>query len=281
MFRRCAVPLLVCIFFVLCAGQFSSAQQLETVQDLVAKFTPAQKQQFDAAIQAHRAHQYGDELANLKALLAQLPNDSVLAKFAAEAALNTGQAGFALATVKPVAQANPNDWQAAALLARACAESGDTSCRDSSMEHMRDLHAKEIIPPNVHEYKVEQVKVGDNLLAIYASLEPWGNYRIYNTGDVSDISGKHFLTITLESSDLDQGLFAKEHPKEAKQGLRQFSLDAYRDTGMNSDGKRIQTHYTFQFFTGQPSYEAIRVAFMAIANGKRQAISSRTGLVVP
>lgn len=281
MLRHCVVPLLVCTLLAVCAAQSSPAQQLETTPDLVAKLTPAQKQQFDAAIQAHKAHQYADELAKLKALLAQMSNDSVLAKFAAEAALNAEQAAFALAAVKPVAQANANDWQAAALLTRACAESGDISCRDSCMEHMRDLHTKAITPPNVHEYKIEQVKVGDNLLVMFASLEPWGYYRVYNTGDVSDIIGKHFLTITLESNDGDQELFAQEHPTDAKQGQRRFSLDAYRETGVNNDGKRTQTHYTYQFFTGQPSYAEVREAFIAIANGKRQAISSRTGLVVP
>ena len=247
----------------------------------MAKFTPAQKQQFDVAVQAHKAQQYADELTALKTLLPQFPNDTVLPKFAAEAALNAGQASFALATIKPVAQADPNDWQATAILVRACAESGDTSCRDSGMEHMRDLHQKGVIPANMREYKVEQVKVGDNQLGIFTSLEPWGYYKVYNTGDVSDASGQRLLTITLESSDADQELFAQEHPKEAKQGLREFTLDGYRETGLNSAGKRTQTHYTYQFFTGQPTYTEIREAFIAIAGGKRHALSSRSGLIVP
>jgi hypothetical protein len=76
-------------------------------------------------------------------------------------------------------------------------------------------------------------------------------------------------------------LFAKEHPKEASEGIRRFSLDAYRDTGLKSAGQRTQTHYTFQFFVGQPSYDTAREEFIKIATGKAAPISSRSNLVVP
>jgi hypothetical protein len=85
----------------------------------------------------------------------------------------------------------------------------------------------------------------------------------------------------VESADADQPAFVKEHPKEASQGLRQFSLDAYRETGLNSSGQRTQTHYTFQFFVGRPSYETVRDAFISVATGKATATSSRSNLIVP
>lgn len=58
-------------------------------------------------------------------------------------------------------------------------------------------------------------------------------------------------------------------------------MDAYHDTGLNSAGKRTQTHYTFQFFVGQPSYDIVRDGFVAIASGSAKPVSSRSGLVVP
>jgi hypothetical protein len=133
----------------------------------------------------------------------------------------------------------------------------------------------------MQQYIVERIKVGDNSLLIRASLEPWGNYKVYDLGQVSDPHGTIFLRATVESSDVDQAIFAKEHPKEAADGIRTFSLDAYRETGLNSNDQRTQTHYTFRFFTGQPSYATVRDEFINIANGTSKPVSSRSGLIVP
>ncbi len=214
-------------------------------------------------------------------MLTQLPGDPILLKFAGEAALNVGDTNFAISTLKPLAAANPNDWQAAAILTRACAEAGDTACRDSGMTHMLDLHRQGITPLNLRQYVLERIKSGNNTLLIRTSLEPWGPYKVYDLGQVLDSDGKIFLRITLESSDGDQPMFAKEYPKEAAEGLRRFSLDAYRETGLNSAGQRTQTHYTFKFFVGQPPYQTVHDEFVKIAEGKTNPISSRTNLVVP
>ncbi len=66
-------------------------------------------------------------------MLKDLPGDPILSKFSSEAALNTGDATLALETIRPIAQTNPDDWQAASLLTRACAETGDKTCRDSGI----------------------------------------------------------------------------------------------------------------------------------------------------
>ncbi len=254
---------------------------METVQDLAARLTPEQKQLFDGATKAFDAQHYADSLPTFKQLLTQLPDDPILLKFAGEAALNVGDTNFAISTLKPLAAANPNDWQAAAILTRACAAAGDTACRDSGMTHMLDLHRQGITPPNLRQYVLERIKSGNNTLLIRTSLEPWGPYKVFDLGQVLDSDGKIFLRITLESSDGDQPMFAKEHPKEAAEGLRQFSLDAYRETGLNSAGQRTQAHYTFKFFVGQPPYQTVRDEFVKIAEGKANPISSRTNLVVP
>ncbi|HEY4899605.1 MAG TPA: tetratricopeptide repeat protein [Terriglobales bacterium] len=255
------------------------APQVEAPQDLVNRLTPQQKQQFDDAVKAFSAQRYADALAAFKNMLDQLPGDAVLSKFAGEAALNAGDKSFALKAVRPIAQADPNDWQAAALLTRACAESGDAACRDSGIAHMLELQRQGVTPENMQQYVVEHVKVGANTLVIWTSLVPWGHYKIYNFGQVAGSDGKVFLRITLESNDADQGLFAQEHPKEAAKGIRSFSLDAYRDTGLNANGQATQTHYTYKFFVGQPSYETIRDEFVKITDGKSTApISSRTNL---
>jgi hypothetical protein len=210
-----------------------------------------------------------------------LPGDAVLSKVAGEAALNTGDTNFALSALRPLVAVDANDWQAAALLTRACAESGDATCRDSGIAHLLDLHRRGITPRGLTQYILERVKAGENTLLIRTSLEPWGPYKVYNLAQVLNSEGKIFLRISLESSDADQGLFAKEHPKEASEGLRRFSLDAYLETGLNSNGQRTQTHFTYKLFDGQPAYETVREEFLKIANGKATPVSSRTNLIIP
>jgi hypothetical protein len=255
--------------------------QRESPQDLLAKLNAQQKEQFEQAGKSSGAKQYADALASYKRLLTDIPGDVVLSKFASEAAINAGDTAFALNTLKPIAQADPDDWQAAALLTRACAESGDASCRDSGIAHMLDLRTRGITPLGMRQYIVEQVKTGENTLLIWTSLEPWGNYKIYAMGQVLNPQGKLFLRATLESNDTDQALFAKEHPDEAAKGLRSFSLDSYLDTGTNSNGQRTQTHASYKFFVGQPSYATIREEFIKIASGKGAPMSTRDNLIVP
>jgi hypothetical protein len=145
---------------------------------------------------------------------------------------------------------------------------------------MAALHSRGLVPPALKQYRVETVKTGVNTLTISTSLDPYGPYNIHARGDLRNAEGKLAMTITLESGDGDQPGFAKEFPKEAAQGMRRFSIDAYAETGLNPAGQRTQTHYTFKFLTGQPDYATIREQFLDIANGKAHPLSSRTGLIV-
>jgi hypothetical protein len=260
---------------------FEGATRLESVQDLVSRLSPEQKVLWDQSSHLFGAQQYAAALVIYKQLLTQLQGDAVLSKFASEAALNVGDSNFALTTLKPLAGVDPNDWQAVSLLARACAESGDAACRDVNMAHLLDLHRQGITPPNLRQYILERVKVGNNTLLILPSLEPIGFYKICDLGRVMDQNGQIFLRITIESGDEDQAFFAKEHPQEAAQGLRRFSLDAYQETGLNGNGQRTQTHFTYKFYVGQPAYEEVRQAFIDVVSGKVTPLSSRTGLIVP
>jgi hypothetical protein len=254
---------------------------VETQAQLDARLTPAQKQQFDAARKAQLAKQYAEALAGFKALLQDLPDDSLLMKWSSDAALEMGDSAYALRVLKPLVMANFEDYQAVSMLARAAAESGDVQTRNAAMIDMGMLRQHGITPPNMKEYVLERMKVGENVMTIYCSLVPWGLYKTYYLADVADAKGVNFLHISLESSDGDQLEFARLHPKEAETGVREFTLDAYRETGLNQAGQRTQTHYTFKFLLGQPPYDTVREEFINIASGKTAPISDRTGLIVP
>jgi len=256
--------------------QAPGAGRMESTQDLVARLTPEQKQRFDEATRDFDRRQYAEAVSIYKELLGQLAGDAVLTKFASEAALNVGDTGFALSALKPLTTANPNDWQATALLTRACAESGDVACRDTGMVHMMELHKQGVMPAGLRQYIVERVPVGENTLLIQTSLEPWGRFHIYDLGQVLDKDGKPVMRITLESDDADQGLFAQQHPKEAAAGMRRFSYDGYGESAPNASGQRTQTHSLYEFADGLPPYAAVREKFLEIASGKSKAVTGST-----
>ncbi|MGA8028265.1 MAG: hypothetical protein WB992_14070 [Bryobacteraceae bacterium] len=264
----------LCVIAALCCA-FAQAAQIESTQDLIGRLTPQQKQQFDLASQAFNSQHYAEALAGFKALLQEIPGEPVLSKFAAESGLNSGDEKFVVDILGPLVQANRDDWQATALLARAYAAMGDNKARDAAMARMLELRQKGLTPPNMQAYILERIKIGDDTLVIRPSLVPWGPYNVYFLGQLLNAQGQIFFRMTLESPDSDQNLFAQQHPKEAAAGLRLFSMDGYQQTGPNT-----QTHMTFRFYTGEPSYNTVREQFLAIAEKKENPISSRTGLPV-
>lgn len=260
-----------------CSAQSSdAATHTESASELIARLTPEQKQQYDEAVQNFNGQNYADALVHYKVLLKDLPNDPILLKFSSEAALNTGDTAYALNNLKPVAQANPDDWQAAGLLTRAYAESGDKTNRDAGMTHMVELHKRGITPAHLQQYLLEHVFVDGKTVLIFTSLEPWGHYKIYNYAQIYDQDAHLAQRLTLESNDSDQPLFARQHPTEAAAGTRLFSIDGYSDSTAGSDGQHAETHATYKFFTGQPSYDTVREAFLSIASSKSSPMSSRT-----
>jgi tetratricopeptide (TPR) repeat protein len=263
-------------------GQSTStplASHIESTQDLIAHLTPQQREQYDQAGNAFNSQRYAEAVKIYSLLLKDFPADPVLSKFSAEASLNAGDTRVALNILKPIAQASPDDWQAAVLLTRACAEAGDKACRDAGIAHMLDLHKRNLTPPHMQQYIVERIVVGQKTLAINTSLEPWGHYHVYNYAQIFDENGHLQLRVTVESDDTDQALFARQHPKEAASGLRSFSLDGYQDAGLNKQQQRSETHYTYKFFEGQPSYDIVRDAFINIASGQMLPISSRVNVL--
>ena len=76
-----------------CSGQSAdatAAAHIETTPEMIARLTPAQKQQYDQAAMNFSGQNYADAFTQFKALLKDHPGDAVLTKFASEAALNTG-----------------------------------------------------------------------------------------------------------------------------------------------------------------------------------------------
>jgi predicted Zn-dependent protease len=162
-----------------CQANVATATHVETGDELDARLTATQRQQFDAAKKAQLARQYAEASAGFKALLQDLPGDSLLTKWASDAALDMGDSAYALGVLKPLVLANFEDWQAVAMLARAAAEQGDRQTRDAAMMNIVMLRQHGLAPPNMTQYVLERMKVGENVLTIWCSLVPAGPYKVY------------------------------------------------------------------------------------------------------
>ena len=245
----------------------------------------AETAEFQAAGKAFEAGEYAAALAGFKQLIKEEPENGIYKKFASEAALNIGDAGFVLETLPPVEQADPEDWQARLLLARAYAQTaeapGHTEKRDEEIAAVRKLHAAD---PNsalgkLRDFKLETVHAGGKTVQFFPAFVPWGPYNVHLLARTYDETKQPGLLLTLESGDADQPLFAEQHPKEAAEGLRSFSLDGYRPGPKTADGQATQTHFTYGFFIGEPAYDAVRAQMLAILAGTQKPLSSRTGPV--
>src|SRR6476646_2986353 len=149
--RRFQTILLSFLVFVLPAA--SAAAQaaalpahLETGAESVAQMSADQKARFDSASKAFGAGEYTAALPPLRQLVVELPGDSFLAKYAAEAAINVGEYPFAQQLVSSVLGRTPNDWQAHTLRARLAAHQWDSSTRDAEIAQLATLRQKGIVP---------------------------------------------------------------------------------------------------------------------------------------
>lgn len=243
-------------------------QPAPAVPSAPGHLTAEEKAQYDLAAREFAADNFADALPLYKSLLAAHPADPTLSKFAAESAINTGDESYAIALLEPMAQRDANDWQAVALLARAFAESGDKARRDAEMQRMAVLYQSGAIPIRVQQYLIEKAQVDGKVVRIWHSLQPWGRFHVYDYARVSDSSGNLIFRITLESSDIDQPLFAQQHPAEAAKGIRLFSIDGYSEGPVHANGMHTATHATYDMVMGQPDYDTVRTAFLGIAAGQ-------------
>ena len=222
-------------------------------------------------------------LADFKQLIAAEPTNIVYKKYASEAALNLGDAAFVLTTLLPLERSSPDDWQLHLLLARAYAQTASDpdhkKKRDEEVATVTRLHEAD---PNsqlgkLRDFLLETVHQGDKTVQFYPALTPWGPYKVNLIARTFDASGQPGLRITLESNDLEQPAFAKQHPAEAAAGQRAYSLDGYAPDQKSPDGHTIQTHFTFAFFTGKPTYDDLRAKILAATSGTLKPLSSRSG----
>ena len=264
--------------FLLSGSVVGIAQQSE-----VPAFTAEQQTIFDAAKKDFSEHHPELALEKMKQLHAMLPENSTITDGTAETAVTLGDDSYVLSLLKPRIATHPEDSLALELLARAYAETGDATERDKAIAAVLKLHetTTNLQFKRADRFLVERVRLADGHLDIYYALVPFSEYHIYMLGRQVDADNVLVRQITLESNDLDQVGFAKEHPDMVAKGMRRFSMDTYSASKVGPNGAATQTQALIGFMDGQPSYDEVKARMLKVANGDTRPVATRSGIPVP
>jgi hypothetical protein len=246
----------------------NDAENVRATSDSLADLSPENRALFDALRDAAQQGRDADVLADGLKLLPALKPDSALANFVTQltagAAIETGKTSDALTLLKPLADAHPNDWHAAALLARAYAESGEKTLRDQQIAHLLDLHKQTSDPDfaKLHIFPIQKVKLRSGFAVFLYPFEPLKPYNTYLVALIYTSEGKADYRLELGSEDADQAFF-----KPKKPGERRFSIDSYRKNESNANLPETQALYGF--VDGVFDYDRMRDLMVKVANGEK------------
>jgi len=263
---------------LLSGASLSAAQQPAT-----PSLTVEQQVIFDAAKKDFSEHHPELALEKMKQLHAMVPENPTITDGTAETAVALGEDAYALSLLKPWTAAHPEDSFALERLARAEAETGNRAERDKTIAAVLKLHETTTNEQfkRADRFVVERVKLTNGYLDIYYALVPFSPYHIYMLGRQVDSNNNLIRQITLESNDMDQLGFAKEHPDMAAKGMRRFSMDTYSASKVGPNGTTTQTQGLIGFIDGQPSYDDTKARMLKVANGDAPPAATRSGIPVP
>ena len=245
--------------------------------------TAGQQALFDAARKDFNEHHPELALEKMKQLHAMVPENPTITDGAAETAVTLGDDAYAISLLKQRSTAHPDDSFALEWLARAYAENGNAAERDKTITAMIKLHETTTDEQFQHadRFLAERVKLANGYLEIYYAFVPFSRYHIYMLGRQVDASNILIQQITLESNDIDQLGFGKDHPDMVAKGMRRFSIDTYSASKPGPNGTATQTQALIGFIDGQPSYDDTKARMLKVASGEAVPAASRSGLPVP
>ncbi|NYF79735.1 tetratricopeptide repeat protein [Granulicella arctica] len=268
----------VWLSFVL-GGSFLCAAQQPAAPSLTAE----QQTLFDAAKKDFSEHHPELALEKMKQLHAMVPENSTITDGTAETAITLGDDAYAISLLKPWTATHSEDSFAFEWLARAYAETGNAAERDKTIAAVLKLHETTTNEQfkRADRFVVERVKLVSGYLDIYYALVPFSRYHIYMLGRQVDVNNVLIRQIALESDDIDQVSFAKEHPDMVAKGMRRFSMDTYSAGKPGPNGTTTQTQGLIGFMDGQPSYDDTKARMLKVAHGDAPPAATRSGVPVP
>jgi hypothetical protein len=267
-----------CVLFVFILSVMSAAAagQLTTLEPDDKISGPGMQERLDQAKRDFAAERWPEAFREFSALHEKDLDDPKISEYLAEAALNTGNGPLAISLMEPVRKASPARWMASALLARAYAEANRDAERDAELANLQHLHDTKFAPriAQLQTILLERRVTPNGTVRIWYGLEPTGKFKTWVFARIYDAQGVETYHVTLDSSDIEQVLWAKEHPKEAAAGERVFFLDGYNRPQKLPNGGSTSTQALLGIYDGRPAYDVVRDRILAIAAGKAAPIAT-------
>jgi tetratricopeptide (TPR) repeat protein len=257
--------------------QQPQAQQPQAQQPVIQSGAPAQPQ-IDPEIRAKIADElkekkFDEAIADAKTILEKNPDSPQVNKLVGVVLLEAQKRADALTYFQRAQSLDPSDASVHALLLQAYAGMGDKVQRDEQRALMRSLHSDGKHPDlaAAQGFVIEMIPAGDKVIQAFEFYEPVGKFHFYYRFNVFDASGKLERFYALESDDVDQAMYAQQHPKEAAAGERRFSIDYYEQKKPDS-----VTQGPVAFIDGQPNYDDLRARIVKIVSTGQAAAATVT-----
>jgi tetratricopeptide (TPR) repeat protein len=265
-------------------AQVSFAQVMTVPTKPAASSAASSTQQLDPAerdkvIADINAKKFDDALVEAKAILAAHPDSSQANKLVGVVLLDDQKAADALSYFLKALALDANDPSVHALLLQAYAQSGDRKNRDAQREILRGYHTDGKHPDFARSlgFTIETIPFVGKAVQAFEFYEPAGKFHLYYRFNVYDTLDGHLQSFyALESDDIDQVNYAKEHPKEASAGERRFSIDVY---SRNAAGNPTQG--LIAFIDGKPAYDDVRAQIIKIMDKPAAPAAATTDTVAP
>ncbi len=216
-------------------------------------------------VDAYRAGDYVEALGIFRQVIAADPSDIVAYNISANCSLRLGDYPSAIDSFKQALQLRPDEWHNVSGLMRAYTLAGMVPERDALRSHIADLEHEGKLP-STFNYVFDTFQSGDKKIEVAEFPQIAGFYGERYRFKVFNNSGKLVFCVVLESDSMEQPAWAKQHPKEAAAGARQFSLDGYAS----------DSHSTYGFYDGEPAYEQVREQVKQILAGTKHSLSKTT-----
>lgn len=265
--KTLALHLLLFAMIISAAGA-SPQHEPPAASTATSGLSAEQQAVFDDARKSFVADDFAAALPKLRQLHEQVPENDVITKFMAEAAVNTGDFDLASSLLDSILKKDPDDPQALGIQAHLYGQCHDSAKLDDVIAHLQKLHdAGKPAPLTVMTEKDPLPQGG--FVRVSDFIQPWSRFHIVLLAEFYDSTGQRIKRISLESDDIDQVSFARDHPQEAASGVRIYSMDSYSET-KGPDGKVTnQVHATLCpvpgcFMTGRPTYGFFRNTVLGI-----------------
>ena len=219
--------------------------------------------------EAFRVHDYKLAFSIFNEVTIEDPNNILANNLAGNCSLEIKDFPSAIQHFRRALEIQPDQPQNLAGLIRSYAQAGMIKERDATLEHLHELSKAGRLPGNF-SYVFDSFAMEGRSVLVTEFPQLTGQFHYRYHFNVYDANGTFVSRVALESDDIDQISWSKQHPVEAAAGARKFSLDGYKFSPS-------QTHSTYKFYDGgEPPYEEVRGDVQRILSGASKAISSTT-----